>query len=61
MCGTQHRHLDLRMLEPQTLDRVMQLDVHAEVVGVELQLIAVVETSVYVDVENEICPWRLDL
>ena len=31
---------DLGVLEPQPLDRVVQLDVHAEVVGVELQLVA---------------------
>jgi len=41
------------VLEPEPLHRVVQLDVHAEVVGVELQLVAVPQPRVLVDVHGE--------
>ncbi len=41
------------MLEAQPLDRVGELDVDAEVVGVELQLIAAEQAALLVDVHGE--------
>ncbi len=41
------------MLEADALDRVVQLDVDAEVVGVELQLVAGTDARVLVDVERQ--------
>jgi hypothetical protein len=38
------------MLEAQPLDGVVQLDVHAQVVGVELELVARDEAAVLLDV-----------
>ena len=44
---------DFRMLEAQPLDGVVQLDVHAEVVGVELQLVAGPEAAVLPHVHGQ--------
>ena len=41
------------MLEPQPLDRVVQLDVHAQVVGVQLQLVAIAQAAVLGDVHRQ--------
>jgi hypothetical protein len=41
------------VLEAQPLDRVVQLDVDAEVVGIELQLVAGPEPAVLADVQRE--------
>ncbi len=41
------------MFEPQPLHRVVQLDVDAEVVGVELELVPVDEPAVLIDVHRE--------
>jgi hypothetical protein len=41
------------VLEPQALGGVVQLDVHAEVVGVELQFVAGYQAALLVDVEHE--------
>ncbi len=43
----------LGVLEPQPLHRVVQLDVHAEVVGVELELVAGAQAALLVDVHGE--------
>jgi hypothetical protein len=48
-----HHHLDLGMLEAQALHCVRKLDVDAEVVGIELQLVAFEEAAVLVDVHGE--------
>ncbi len=45
--------LDRRMLEAQSLQRVVQLDVDAEVVGVELQLVVVTQPTVRIDRHGE--------
>jgi hypothetical protein len=42
-----------RVLEAQALDRVVQLDVDAEVVGVELQLVALEQARRLVHIEDE--------
>jgi hypothetical protein len=41
------------MLEPQALGGVVQLDVDAEVVGVELEVVAGDDPALFVDVEGE--------
>ena len=48
-----HHRGHFRVLEPQPLHRVGQLDVDAEVVGVELELVAGREAARLVDVERE--------
>src|SRR5680860_120303 len=48
-----HHRLDARVLEPQPLGRVVELDVDPEVVGVHLQLIARHEAAVRVHREGE--------
>ena len=40
---------NLRMLEPEPLDGVVQLDVDGEVVGVQLELIVVAQPSIRSD------------
>src|SRR2546428_6076029 len=49
----QHDRADLGMLEAQALDGVVELDVHAEVVRVELQLVAGREPAVLLDVHGQ--------
>ena len=51
--GAQQHDLRLRMLEAQPLDRVGKLDVDAEVVGVELEVVALVEPALLVDVHGQ--------
>jgi len=41
------------VLEAQPLHRVIQLDVHAQVVGVHLELVAVSQAAVLVDVHGQ--------
>ena len=43
----------VRMLEAQTLQGVGELDVDAEIVGVELELVARLQAAILVDVERE--------
>ena len=49
----QHHGPDLRMLEPQPLDRVVQLDVHAQVVGIQLELVARDQPGGRIDVHGQ--------
>ena len=49
-----HHGADLGMLEAQALHHVGQLDVDAEVVGVELQLVAGLEAAILVHVHGEV-------
>ena len=48
-----HHDLHLRMLEAQPLHGVGQLDVDAEIVGIELELIALEQAAVLVDVHGQ--------
>jgi hypothetical protein len=48
-----HHGADLRMLEAQPLHGVRQLDVDAEVVAVELQLVARLETAILVHIHGD--------
>ena len=50
-----------RVLETQTLERVVQLDVDAEVVGVELQLVVVTEAAARVDGHRQRGDRRIDV
>ena len=43
----------LRMLEAQPLHRVGELDIDAEIVGIELQLVAVEQAALLVDVHGQ--------
>src|SRR5262249_40151897 len=43
----------LRMLEAQPLDRVRKLDVDAEIVGIELELVALEQAAILVHVHGE--------
>ena len=44
----------LRMLEAQPLHRVVQFDVDAEVVGIELELVAVEQPAGRIDVHDQV-------
>ena len=48
-----HDRADLGVLEAQPLDRVVQLDVHAQVVGVELELVAGHQATLLVHVHGQ--------
>ena len=48
-----HDRAHLGMLEAQPLHRVVELDVHAEVVGVQLQLVARHQAALLVDVHRQ--------
>ena len=50
----QHHGLHLRTLEAHALDDVGQLDVDAEVVGIQLQLIAFEQAAILVDIHEEV-------
>ena len=47
----------LRVFEADAVDSVMQLDVHAQVVAVELELIARAQTPVFVEIGFERGHW----
>ena len=49
-----HHRADLGMLEAQALDRIGQLDVDAEIVGIELELVAGPEPAILVHVHGEV-------
>ena len=50
----EHHRLDLRVLEAQPLHRVGQLDIDAQVVGVELELVALEQRGGLIDVHDEV-------
>ena len=50
---TDHDRADLWMLETKSPNRVGKLDVHGEVVGVQLQLVVVAQPAVGIDVHVE--------
>ncbi len=43
----------LRMLETHPLDDVRQLDIHTEIIGIELELIALEQAAILVDIHEE--------
>ena len=61
LAGLEHDDFHFRMLEAQSLQRIGQLDVDAEVVGVELQLIALEQCRVLVDVHDQVSGFAVEL
>src|SRR5207253_2010927 len=53
LCARQHDGAYLRMLEAYPLDRIVQLDVDAKIVGVELELVTGTDARVFVDIDLE--------
>ena len=53
LARAQHDDAHLRMLEAQPLDGVGKLDIDAEIVGIELELVALEQRALLVDVEKE--------
>ncbi len=49
----QHHDARLRVLEAQPLERVGQLDIDAEIVGIELELVALEQRRLLVDVHDQ--------
>ena len=54
----QHDDAHLRMLEAQPLDRVGKLDIDAEIVGIEFQIVAFEQRALFVDVHHRASPPR---
>src|SRR5207244_7409172 len=48
-----HHASDFRVLEADTLQRVVQFDVYAEIVRVQLQLVAGLNASVFLNVHRQ--------
>ena len=44
---------DLRVLEPQTLHCVIKLDIHAQIIGIELEVVTGNEGLVFLDVQTQ--------
>ena len=61
LARAQQNDLHLRMLEAQALDRVGELDIDAEVVGVELELVAFEQRALLVDVHQQRRDLAVDL
>ena len=53
LARAQHHDAHFRMLEAQPLDRVGEFDIDAEIVGVELQLVAFEQRALLVDVHQQ--------
>jgi len=53
LAGANHDHLHFGMLEAQPLHRVRQFDVDAEVVGIQLELIAFEQSGILIDVHGQ--------
>ena len=53
LAGRQHDAADLGVFEAQPLDDVIELDIDAEVVGIELEFVAVHQAAVLVHIHGE--------
>ena len=53
LAGGDHHGSHFRMLEAEALDRVVELDVHAQIVGVQLELVPRPEAAALVDVHRQ--------
>ena len=53
LARAQHENTNLGMLEAQPLDGVGKFDVNPEVVGIELEIVALEQSAFLVDVEEE--------
>ena len=54
LAGPEDHDLDLGMLETQALHGIAQFDVDAEIVGIELELVALEQAGILVDVQHEL-------
>ena len=54
LARAQQHHLHFGMLEAQPLHRVRKLDIDAEIVGIELELVALEQAAVLVDVHGQV-------
>ena len=61
LAGFQDHHLHFRVLEAQPLHGIGELDVDAQVVGVEFQLVAVEQSGVLVDVHDQLGHLAIEL
>src|SRR5208283_830315 len=50
---TQHQRAYLRMLEAQPLDGVGKFDIDAEIVGIELEIVALEQRALLVDIKQK--------
>ncbi len=53
LAGPQQHHPNLGMLEPDAVESVGQFDINAEIVGVELEIVALEQPALLVDVQPE--------
>ncbi len=53
LCRPQHQRAHLRMLEAQPLQRVGELDIDAEIVGIQFQIVAFEQAGLLVDVHRQ--------
>ena len=53
LAGTQQHHFHAGMLEAQPLHRVGELDVDAEIVGIQLELITLEQAAILVDIHGQ--------
>ena len=60
LAGADHHRLHLGVLETQPLHHVGELDVDAEIVGIQLELIAFEQAAILVDVHGEGCDIAFD-
>ena len=58
--GGQDDTPDFRVLEAEALDSVVQLDVHAQIVGIELELVAWLQRMVFLDRHGQPCEASLE-
>lgn len=52
---SQHHGLDLLVLEAQTLDGVVELDIDTQIIGIELQGIARHQPGVFIHIHSQSC------
>ena len=57
----QHQHPHAGMFEPQPIDRVGQFDIDAEIVGIELEIVAFEQRRFFVDVHHQRRDFAVDL
>ncbi len=53
LAGVEHHDPHLRVLEAQPLDGIVEFDVNAQIVGIQLQLVAVEQAAVLVDIHGQ--------
>ena len=61
LAGLEYDDLHFRVLEAQALQRIGEFDVDAEVVGVELELVALKQRRILVDVHDQVGDFAVEL